>query len=919
VTADPKTGLRRQLSRVARLRQRKVRKAALRRLRSRAVALSPVRRPGSTPATGAPRGASADARYAAAWARLARTVLGSGATQDPRSMDPREVTATVTQGATQRAQSMLADALAHGEPLERAVYRAAAALTDAKQPTAAWALAEGVGRLPGGALAAAVGHAVSWHRQRQFERVWRVASTLSDEDLATHLAVEAVDGALFVGTPEARERALAVAAAAERLDVEVVIDLAGRFLAMGDPDAAARLVAEVRRRGPVPLGERSQRSLTLVERWLDPPPRTIPDHAVPFAVMDYQSPDQALTSGNVGDYVQTLALLSNLARLTSVTMTGEDGLGGLATELQSRVRPELRRPEVAGALHLLDVNREFSSVENIPEGTWMVAFGWHMHPLYDLRYDFPYHPNLRPIFVSFHVNRLDMLTEEALAYLREHGPIGCRDWTTVDLLLSAGVDAFFTGCLTSTVDAVFPTREEVYSGHGAVGLIDITPGAAGPVEGEVRTYTHQDDSYRHMSLPDGVHAAQRLLGGYQRTLDRAITRRLHAYLPLTALGVPAQLKPYSPGDVRFAGLTGLRPGAPRLAEMQATIRDLIAEALAAVLGGAADKEVYALWREITAHRVQEAKARFAAPVEDTPTTVDVAAAVATSRAASRRLGPPVSDAGSAGLTDIVLCFDQHRTEQTPVLLESLVTNATGPLRLWVLGRGLPEGYPDWLAAAFPSVPMTFLPCDHIDYGSVKRIPDRITISTMDRLLLPHLLEDVARVIYLDIDTLVLGDVTELARLDLGGSPIAARDSNVSEFHEWRLAAKRLRGPVASELMRRMGHRHGYGHAALNAGVLVLDLDRMRRDEFTATYLAWVERYGVHDQDVMLAYAGADRYVLDPRWNALPVLEDVVDPAIIHWAKQDKPWLPGLTFQRDLWQDYAERVRARLSSPAPTAP
>ena len=42
----------------------------------------------------------------------------------------------------------------------------------------------------------------------------------------------------------------------------------------------------------------------------------------------------------------------------------------------------------------------------------MFAFGWHMHPLYDLRYDFPYHPNIRPLFISFHVNRLDMLTDD---------------------------------------------------------------------------------------------------------------------------------------------------------------------------------------------------------------------------------------------------------------------------------------------------------------------------------------------------------------------------------------------------------------------------------------------------------------------------------------------------------------------------
>ena len=68
--------------------------------------------------------------------------------------------------------------------------------------------------------------------------------------------------------------------------------------------------------------------------------------------------------------------------------------------------------------------------------------------------------------------------------------------------------------------------------------------------------------------------------------------------------------------------------------------------------------------------------------------------------------------------------------------------------------------------------MTFLPCDHIAYGprgSLARIPARITVSTMDRLLLPHPARDVDRVVYLDIDTVVLGDICELARSDLGAA------------------------------------------------------------------------------------------------------------------------------------------------------
>ena len=145
----------------------------------------------------------------------------------------------------------------------------------------------------------------------------------------------------------------------------------------------------------------------------------------------------------------------------------------------------------------------------------MVAFGWHMHPLYDLRYDFPYHPNVRPLFLSFHLNRLDMLSD-APGLPPAHGPIGCRDWNTVFLLLSAGIDAFFTGCLTTTVDAVFPTREAAWKRTGAVGVIDLPQKAAGRGSRNVRLYTHQSEDVRTCRWSAGSGRPIARLTEYQR-------------------------------------------------------------------------------------------------------------------------------------------------------------------------------------------------------------------------------------------------------------------------------------------------------------------------------------------------------------------------------------------------------------------
>ena len=854
--------------------------------------------------------------YVSQWARLAGAVLGPDATPKMSPRDSTHVRKVITQARRHGAQAQLAEALARGESLEQAVCGTVAALTDAQEWNPAWAMAEGVAQLPGGTTASALGHAVLLHRRRHFDRVWSRIRDVDVEALARHIPVEAVDAALTEGTPAARDRARTIAAARADMDAPVLVDLAGRFLAFEERETAAELVAELRRRSFVDLDERRRHSWSLIESWLDQTPVAVPTGAVPVAVMQYRSPDHVLTSGNLGDHIQTLALLGNLVRFSDVEFTGRDGLGELAGELQGLVRSELRRPDVPGSIHLLELDRDFSSAGSIPDKTWMLAFGWHMHPLYDLRYDFPYHPNIRPLFISFHVNRLDMLSDAALEYLRRFGPVGCRDWNTVFLLLSAGVDAFFSGCLTTTVDALFPAREEVYAGARTVGLIDMPPGTVVRGVGNPKVYSHQSDEYRNLSVTDGVRAARESLSRYQRDLKRAVTKRLHAYLPLTSLGVPVEYKIGTPGDVRLAGLTDLHPGDAALSEMRDGIRDLIVTVFEKVVTGTDEDEVYGRWRELTAERVAQAKVRFEAPLVVPPTTIDVAAAVATCRAGARRFGPH-DEVDPDTVTDIVLCFDQNLLLPAAVLLESVVANASGPVRLWLLGRGLGDDYPAWLAAAFPSVPMTIMPCDHIAYGPggrSRRIPARITVSTMDRVLLPLICDDIDRIVYLDIDTLMLGDICVLARSDLAETPIAARDSNVSEASEWRRAGLTLEQGLATDLRRHLGRLHGYGHAALNAGVLVMDLDRMRRDDFTATTFAWIEQFGLNDQDSMLVYAGPDRTVLDARWNTLPVLEDVRDPSLIHWASLGKPWEGHLTFAKELWLPHAQQLQARAGLP-----
>ena len=63
--------------------------------------------------------------------------------------------------------------------------------------------------------------------------------------------------------------------------------------------------------------------------------------------------------------------------------------------------------------------------------------------------------DIEPLFVSFHVNNTaapGMLNDKGIAYLKKHEPIGCRDQFTADTLKAKGIDAYFSGCLTLTLD-----------------------------------------------------------------------------------------------------------------------------------------------------------------------------------------------------------------------------------------------------------------------------------------------------------------------------------------------------------------------------------------------------------------------------------------------------------------------------------
>lgn len=82
--------------------------------------------------------------------------------------------------------------------------------------------------------------------------------------------------------------------------------------------------------------------------------------------------------------------------------------------------------------------------------------GWYV----DCPTAWPPSDKIDPLLISMHFNtstkqeRIDaILSDESKQYFAQHGKVGCRDMHTVEFLNDNDIDAYFTGCLTLTLDS----------------------------------------------------------------------------------------------------------------------------------------------------------------------------------------------------------------------------------------------------------------------------------------------------------------------------------------------------------------------------------------------------------------------------------------------------------------------------------
>lgn len=140
-----------------------------------------------------------------------------------------------------------------------------------------------------------------------------------------------------------------------------------------------------------------------------------------------------------------------------------------------------------------------------------------------------------PIFWGFHLNHAHQtdkyfLSGERLEYLKKHQPIGCRDPKTTELLQNAGVEAFYSKCLTHT----FPLREQKeYSEIILADVRDI------PVPQDLFDAGRETTQFEKDYYGNEIKRAKAKVNlDLYKNAKLVITSKIHCAMPCVAMGVP---------------------------------------------------------------------------------------------------------------------------------------------------------------------------------------------------------------------------------------------------------------------------------------------------------------------------------------------------------------------------------------------
>jgi lipopolysaccharide biosynthesis glycosyltransferase len=249
---------------------------------------------------------------------------------------------------------------------------------------------------------------------------------------------------------------------------------------------------------------------------------------------------------------------------------------------------------------------------------------------------------------------------------------------------------------------------------------------------------------------------------------------------------------------------------------------------------------------------------------------------------------------------IVIAFacDEGYSKHVGVVMQSILANATMADRheFHILTMNLSLDAENRLLEIATRGKATIL-VHRIDASLLAGFPTgSLPLETYLRLLLPDLLPEHEKILYLDADLIVMDSLSKLWNFSIGTNAIGATIDTIAI----------LKGAAILDHLKalQLPEQHVY----FNAGVLLLNLKVLRDLRLLEIVKEWTQRYLSlminSDQDVLNAILAGSVSYFDLRWNLQAPLiapiklgwkcstehvKAVSDPGIIHYVSYRKPW------------------------------
>lgn len=229
------------------------------------------------------------------------------------------------------------------------------------------------------------------------------------------------------------------------------------------------------------------------------------------------------------------------------------------------------------------------------------------------------------------------------------------------------------------------------------------------------------------------------------------------------------------------------------------------------------------------------------------------------------------------------------------------------------------------------VSIRFLDMSEMDEQIQYKVGAYYSIETNYRLFLfSSLFECYDRMLYLDSDIVVTGDISELYDRDLNGKPLGAvEEIGMRLLSKTKQAVFFDHKPYNVDNYRTDGLHMKHMDTYFNAGVLLLDLRKTRElfDTGKALEVLHSHAFFYNDQDVLNILYDGQVELLDCRWNYMINIERQVrsknpnnrrlfeefirtDYRMIHYVSAEKPWNYELPLGQVYWE-YRMKLEKKL--------